>query len=577
MAMKNITYTIPKQNKEVFVEPAIHRIPETILANKHTINRYPGEVNGIPLPLLRDKTRLELLHMAVRYTAGIQSLIQKDPPGSSRYVQNSCGEDVSRHGTPETLSVKGHNLDYVAIRDIPIIQTGHEPVFYYPGVWIKNHLAHYLATKMGGIGINMIVDNDACKMGFMHMPVLSEELPNIRKIALVEGMDAVAYEEIAFHRIEPILRFRDEILSLFTKNVSDETMKTTMGSMRSTFVDFMNCIVECYQRGCTDMVGLLSAARCSLETGFCMDNLEIPVSWMCDTDGFCQFLLHLVYEAERFAQIYNEKLAEYRAIHKIRSKANPLPDLKTAGNTVELPFWAWKAGEQRKRCYLRKEGESLEITDGEAVVLTLKRGDSFLVQKTILRELRNAGVKLRPRAITATIFSRLFFSDLFIHGIGGAKYDTITDEIIREFFGVSPPSFATISATLFLPLNSFDVDESSVQDLYHELKDMSYNPERYAPEEILHDEGFISRVKEKRRLLEMMAVCNGDEKRRSFHQIGELNKLNLAQLGVEIQKKKRAIDEASSKLAHNEVVQFREYPISIYSMTALKGYFLHVF
>ncbi|MDN3515747.1 MAG: hypothetical protein NG747_15285 [Candidatus Brocadia sp.] len=575
--MKDITYIVPKNNKEVFVDPAIHRIPEMILANKHTINRYTVEINGVPLPVLREKTRKELLRMAVRYTDGIQSLIQKDRPGSCRYMRNSNQEDVSRHRVPETLSMKGLPLDSEAIRNIPIIQTGHEPVFYYPGVWIKNHLAHYLATKMGGIGVNMIVDNDACKMGFMHMPVLSEIPANIRKVALVEGLDNVAYEDVAFDHVETILRFREEIITLFKKNVSDETIKTTMELMQSTFENFMNCVAGCYQMGCTDMVGLLSTARRSLETSFCLDNLEIPVSWMCDTDGFCQFLLHLFYNAERFAHIYNEKLAEYRAIHKIRSKANPLPELKTEGNAVELPFWVWKAGEQRKRCYLRKEGESLGITDGAEVFLTLKKGDGFPVQGAKLRELRHARVKLRPRAITATMFSRLFFSDLFIHGIGGAKYDTITDEIIREFFGIDPPSFATISTTLFLPLETFDVNTGTLHALHYELKDMNYNPERYASEELLRDEGFIGRMKEKQRLLEMMAVCNGEEKSRYFHRIGELNKLNLLRLEVEMEKKKKEIEEANNKLAYNEVVQFREYAVAIYPMKVLEEYFLRVF
>ena len=40
--------------------------------------------------------------------------------------------------------------------------------------------------------------------------------------------------------------------------------------------------------------------------------------------------------------------------------------------------------------------------------------------------LRESGVKIRPRAILTTLYSRLFLSDLFIHGIGGAKYDAWT-------------------------------------------------------------------------------------------------------------------------------------------------------
>ncbi|MDG6026657.1 MAG: hypothetical protein E3K40_08100 [Candidatus Brocadia sp.] len=575
--MKNITYAIPKNNKEVFVDPAIHHIPETIQANRHKINGYTVEINGIPLPVLRDKAREELLRIAVRYTEGIQSLIQKNRTESCLYVRNGSREDASRHRTQELLSFKGRDLDSVSIKDIPIIQTGHEPVFYYPGVWIKNHLAQSLAKKMCGIGVNMIVDNDACKMGFMHMPVLSERPANIRKIALVEGMDDVAYEEVVFDNVERILRFREEVLSVFKKNLLDDTTKIKVESMQAVFEDFMNCVERCYQAGCTDMVGLLSAARCSLEADFGMDNLEVPVSWICNTDGFYHFLLHLVSDAERFAHIYNEKLAEYRVLHKIRSKANPLPDLQIDGHAVELPFWIWKAGGKRSRCYLRKEEKCIKLTDGSNVFAALEKNKDSRANMSELRDLKNAHVKIRPRAITTTIFSRLLFSDIFIHGIGGAKYDTITDEIIRDFFCIVPPSFATISTTLFLPLDTFDVDGGMQQILRHELADMSYNPERYASAERLHDEGFISRVKEKRRLLEMMAVCNREEKQLYFNRVGELNKLNLAHIGSELQQKKKEMNEVNVKLAYNNMVQFREYPVYIYPMKILQDYFLHVF
>ena len=87
----------------------------------------------------------------------------------------------------------------------------------------------------------------------------------------------------------------------------------------------------------------------------------------------------------------------------------------------------------------------------------------------------------------------------------GGKYDTITDEIIKEFFGIDPPGFVTISATLFLPLDAYDSDERELYDLQRSLYDMRYNPERYAPK-TQSEPAFMNRVKEKQRLLKMMTV-----------------------------------------------------------------------
>ena len=377
--------------------------------------------------------------------------------------------------------------------------------------------------------------------------------------------------------LRTILQFKEEVLTLIKKDASGEKMRATYEHIQAAFEEFINCVVKYYHQGCTDMVGLLTAARRALEEDFCIDNLEVPVSWMCNTDGFYHFFLHIVCEADRFAKIYNEKLAEYRVIHKIRSKANPLPDIKITGDLVELPFWIWKAGGQRGKCYMMKEGESIKITDGVDVLVTLEKSKETANNISRLRALKEGHIKIRPRVITTTMFSRLFFSDVFIHGIGGAKYDTITDEIIKEFFGVDPPAFITISTTLFLPLDTFNLDAGTLQVLQHELEDMSYNSERYASRETQGDREFINRVKEKKRLLEMMAVCSKEEKRRYFNQIKELNKLNLTKIDAELQKKRKEIDIIGEKLAYNEVVRFREYPICIYPMKVLRDYFLHVF
>ena len=189
----------------------------------------------------------------------------------------------------------------------------------------------------------------------------------------------------------------------------------------------------------------------------------------------------------------------------------------------------------------------------------------------------NAGIKIRPRAITTTMFSRLFFSDVFIHGIGGAKYDTITDEIIKEFFGIDPPGFVTVSATLFLPLDAYDLDEKVLYDLQRIIDDMCYNPERYASKETQSEPAFMNRVKEKQRLLKIMGVSNADEKRQYFRQVKELNKLMLSQIHTELQKKQREINTIRDKLVYNEVVRFREYPVCLYPMKVLREYLLNIF
>lgn len=596
--MKNVTYEIPKNNKEIFIYPPVNSIPYLVQKNMQRIQGYRFEVNNIPFQVLRDKTRDELLSRAVTYTEGIKSLIKSEKSELSPYIWNDNMRDPLWQRDRDKLPGKRLVLGYDSIRDIPIIQTGHEPIFYHPGIWIKNHLIHHLSKKLNGIGVNMVVDNDACSMGFVYVPVLFTEAAAIQKVAFVKDKEKMAYEEILFDDVTTISRFREEVIALLRKNyekfksgnlstffrgetgkkdLSGNHEKVILENMLASFECFVSYIMEYHWRGCIDMVGLLTAARSAMEEKFFLDNLEIPVSRMCDTEGFYHFLLHIISDADRFAKIYNEKLAEYRVIHKIRSNANPLPDLKIAENLVELPFWVWRAGGQRDKCYLLSDGETMKIKDRSDVIIILKKGDNVMKHISELKILMDNQIKIRPRAITTTMFSRLFFSDIFVHGIGGAKYDTINDEIIRDFFHIDPPAFITVSATLFLPLDTLDLNNNVLHTLQHNLRDMSYNPERYASRETQNDAEFINKVKEKKRLLEAMSTGDKEKRKWCFHRMKELNKSMLDQIHTELLRKQRGIDTAAQKRIYNEVARFREYPVCIYPMETLKEYFLNVF
>jgi len=74
-----------------------------------------------------------------------------------------------------------------------------------------------------------------------------------------------------------------------------------------------------------------------------------------------------------------------------------------------------------------------------------------------------------------------------------------------------------------------------------------------------------------------MAVGNADEKGRYFRQIKELNKLMLTQINPELKRIQGEINIVREKLAYNEVVRFREFPLCLYPMKILRGYVQNVF
>jgi hypothetical protein len=97
------------------------------------------------------------------------------------------------------------------------------------------------------------------------------------------------------------------------------------------------------------------------------------------------------------------------------------------------------------------------------------------------RDLEAAGLRVRPRALATTLFARLCLADGFLHGIGGGKYDELTDAIAVRHFGVRPAAYAVLSATLRLPLPCPAVTPDDRQRLARLARDVAWNPWRHLP------------------------------------------------------------------------------------------------
>ena len=96
-----------------------------------------------------------------------------------------------------------------------------------------------------------------------------------------------------------------------------------------------------------------------------------------------------------------------------------------------------------------------------------------------LAELPRQGIRLRTRALTTTLFSRYILGDLFVHGIGGAKYDELGDELARGFFGIEPPTFLTLSLTQWLDVPDDPATADQARAVERTIRDLDFNPDRH--------------------------------------------------------------------------------------------------
>ena len=222
-------------------------------------------------------------------------------------------------------------------------------------------------------------------------------------------------------------------------------------------------------------VECLAASRILQERRWGINNLEIPLSLLCQTDAFLSFAEHLILNAEQFHTIYNAIVEEYRQVNRIRNTRHPVPNLTSRAGAFELPFWYWVKGDvSRGRVFVKPAAEQIELFSENHRILTT----SHKSLHTALKQLQTTG-KLRTRALTTTLFARLFLADLFVHGIGGAKYDEITDAIIADFFAVQAPPFMVLTATKHLPLPRFEETEADILALKSKLRELEFNAERF--------------------------------------------------------------------------------------------------
>ncbi|MCH7592518.1 MAG: hypothetical protein IH989_07050, partial [Planctomycetes bacterium] len=190
-------------------------------------------------------------------------------------------------------------------------------------------------------------------------------------------------------------------------------------------------------------------------------------------------LVDMLLNAGRFAESYNAALAAYRRAYRVRGNQRPIPDLHASPDRCEVPVWATRADEPRRRLFVSRVGSSLVLHAGQTPIGELPV-DSLADPGDwagLLAELD--GWNLRPRALALTIWARLLLGDLFIHGIGGAKYDRISDTIMADYYRVTPPHMVCVSATLHLDLPHREVSAARVRSKRWAVRDLTYNPQRH--------------------------------------------------------------------------------------------------
>lgn len=439
-----------------------------------------------------------------------------------------------------------------------LIVTGHQPELFHPGVWVKNFAVSKIAQKHHGQSLNLVVDNDIPKSSSIRAPWRDQGTLKVGRVDFDGWAGEIPYEDMAVQNESLFESFPGRVKALLNGAVRDPILD-----------DFWPKALA--RRGSTDRVGpRFAQARRLIEGELGVHNLEIPISQVCETEGFLWFATHILAHLNRFQEVHNHALATYRALHKIRSRHHPVPALGGEGDWREAPFWVWRRREPRRRpLMVRQKQKTVELRIGGEdaplmeIPLHIDQEGCCAVER--LQELPAMGVRLRTRALTTTMFARFLLGDLFIHGIGGAKYDELGDEVSARFFGFPPPPYLTLSLTLRLGLEDDPASPRLLETTERLIRDLQYNPERH-----LHglelDEETQSWVRSKHAAI----LGPVETHRQRVDRFKAIRRCNEALSPLLSQSLENAVTERSRillGLQQNTISHSREFPFILHSRT----------
>lgn len=424
----------------------------------------------------------------------------------------------------------------------PVVACGHQPAFVHPGVWAKHVVVRHASEVLGMKGLDLVVDNDAPPSSALSVPVVgSDGLVVRREVAFGSAPAGTPYEGRPALPSEEIAHLRRELSDLLGERFEASLMPHYLdGAVKPA--EF------------SDVVAQHLAGRAGVDEQFQADLPEVRVS--AAFGGF--FLADLLLNPEPFANAYNQALTNYRQLQKVTSPDRPLPDLGRESDRTEAALWIYQPLQRRRRLWVRRTSDRVELYADSTPVGTLSARDLARRPDQTLQALHPWVI--RPRALILTLWARLLVCDWFVHGIGGAKYDRITNEIIRRYYGCAPPGFACVSATLRLPLPTSEATPEHLRIIRHQLRDWHFNPQRYLPAsapsaQLLDERARLIRRSDRQRARRAPHL----ERREVYRAIRRLND-RLMELDPEREAKlSRQIGRLEQELGSNEISASREY------------------
>ncbi len=448
----------------------------------------------------------------------------------------------------------------------PLFVGGHQPELFHAGVWAKNFALSGWARQAEGTPLQLIVDQDVLHDSAVRVPVGTRATPRLEALAYDAPQVGRPWE--AAQIVDPALwnSFPTRLRTLLQSWGIDPVGASVWSSLPDGEAP-------------PSLVPSLTRMRAGIERKWGAGSLELPVSVWSAQPAAVWWMVHLLAHHRRIFEIYNATVQEYRSVNRIRSRAHPVPNLIETEGWIEVPFWGWHAtSARRERLFVRQFGSELALrtVSGDIGCLSLTSETSAATATEQLLALAKSGWKLRPRALTMTWLARMGLADGFIHGLGGAKYDEMTDALIGRFWGCHAPAYVTVSATLHLPLGgAWPETIESVGRLRQQQWQWQHQPESCPV--VLDDSAARGDVAELIALRSAPLAATDAERQTRYRHIRALrDALRQRAVGAIIEQE-QTVAAASARLQANQVLTRRDYSWILFPEECLRSGYATLF
>jgi len=320
----------------------------------------------------------------------------------------------------------------------PLILSGHQPVFFHPGIWAKCLAASLLAEAVQGTACHKVTDTGLGPEFLHRMPEVEENgKSRCKPIEFFHSKDLKDQEKTVPYAFLPAPDFAG-----FKKIFSDVQVYGPASVKKNAALFEEKFIKGLKENPTWDAFHLFTLKMLDEFSG--TSRLYLTASKLWASEPFLEFVTYWLTHLSELSETYNASLDEFRKKYQIKHDLTPLPNLKFEDWWFEIPFWGVTKYHQRHSLWAKKDGKHFLLrTKGSESTFTISLDD-------FQRDLSGLPISLWPKAMPQTLFCRFYLCDYFIHGVGGSVYEEVNDIFFEKLFKLKALSFGTVTATYFV-------------------------------------------------------------------------------------------------------------------------------